>query len=172
MEQLGIEPLQLATQVFNFLIMVAVLTRFLYKPILKVLKERREKIAQGLEYTEKMKAEVEKSEAKRAAILARAKEEAGAIIEESKKAGKQVEAEIIARAHDESRAIIEKGKADVELERGEMEKKLKEHFVSVATAIATKVLESTMSPTMHRTIIQKKIKTVAKQLTLENNETK
>lgn len=164
MEQLGIEPLQLATQVFNFLIMVAVLTRFLYKPILKVLKERREKIAKGLEYTEKMKLEVEKSETKRTAILLRAKEEAGAIIEESKKAGKQVEAEIIARAHEEARAIVEKGKADVELERAEMEKKLKEHFVGVATAIAMKGISSSLSSSSHQAIIKKKIALVAKQL--------
>lgn len=164
MEQLGIEPLQLATQVFNFVIMVVILTRFLYKPILKALKDRRDKIAEGLAYTDKMKAEYEKTEAKRLTVMSSAKEEAGRIIEESKKAGKLVEAEIIAKAHEEARAIVEKGKTDIEMERADMEKKLKEHLVDVAAAIAIKVLESTISVGSHRAIINKKIKTIAKQL--------
>src|SRR3989344_1569733 len=145
MEQLGIEPLQLLTQVVNFTIMVAILTRLLYKPILKALKDRRDKIAEGLEYAEKMKVEEEKTEAKRQAVIARANEEAGRIVDEAKKSAKGVEAEIVARAHEDGRAIIEKGKADVDLERIDMEKKLKEHLVEIAGAIATKVLESTIS---------------------------
>lgn len=164
MEQLGIEPLQLATQIFNFLIMVALLSRFLYKPILKALKDRRDKIAEGLAYADKMKAEVEKTESKRLAVISTAREEAGRIIEEAKKAGKSVEADIIAKAHEEARGIVEKGKADVEMERGDMEKKLKEHLIELAEAIAVKVLESTISAGSHRAIINKKIKVVAKQL--------
>ncbi len=164
MEKLGIEPLQLATQVFNFVIMVAVLTYFLYKPILRMLKERRDKIAQGLEYTEKMKQEVEKTEAKRLAIINAAKEEGRAIVEESKKAGKLVEADIIEKAHEEARAIVEKGKADVEMERINMEKKLKDQMVSVAGAIAAKALESALSVKVQRSLIDKKIRSLAKQL--------
>lgn len=164
MEKLGIEPLQLATQVFNFVIMVAVLTYFLYKPILRMLKQRREKIAQGLEYAEKMKAEVAKTEAKRLAIINAAKEEGRDIVEESKKAGKLVEADIIEKAHEEARAIVEKGKADIEMERTNMQKKLKDETVGVAEVIAIKALESMLSAKVQRTIIDKKIRALAKQL--------
>ncbi len=164
MEQLGIEPVQLATQVFNFLVMVAILTKFLYKPILKALRDRGDKIAEGLAYTEKAKTEAEKTESKRQHILQEAKEEGAAIIEESKKSGKLQEAEIVAKAHDEARAVVEKGKADIEMERVDMEKKVREQMIDVAAAIAVKSLESTLTTKDHRSIIDKKIRLITKQL--------
>ena len=60
MEKLGIQLPMLLTQIVNFTIMLLLLTKFLYKPILKALKERKEKISQGLIYAEKMQAEEEK----------------------------------------------------------------------------------------------------------------
>lgn len=164
MEQLGIQPVQLLTQLFNFAIMVFVLSKLLYKPILKSLDVRRKKIAEGLEYAEKMKAETEKTESKRQAIVNSAKDEAHKIIEESRKTGKSVEAEIIEKAHEEERAILEKGRSELEMERSEMEKRLKEQTVAVAEAIATKVLESTLTIKDHHSIIEKKIKAISKQL--------
>lgn len=164
MEQLGIEPLQLVTQIFNFVIMVAVLTYFLYKPIMKILKTRRDKIAEGLSYAEKMKVEAEKTEEKRQEVLREVKEEGSLIIDESKKSGKLVEAEIIEKAHEEAKAIVEKGRMDIEMERADMEKKLKGEMIGVAAAIAQKALESTISATTHRAIIEKKIRDIARQL--------
>ncbi len=164
MEQLGIDPLQLGTQILNFVVMVVVLTYFLYKPILRTLKERREKIAQGLAYEEKTKAEFQKTESKRAAVVAAAKEEGVRIVEEAKKSGKLVEADIIAKAHEEARAIVEKGKTDVEMERMNMEKNLRDRIVAVAEAIATKALETALSAKVQKSIIDNKIRTLGKEL--------
>ena len=49
MENIGIEPYQLLTQVINFALMIFILTKLLYKPILKGLEERKKKIEEGLE---------------------------------------------------------------------------------------------------------------------------
>ena len=54
MEKLGIEPILLLTQVINFTILVVVLTKFLYKPILKMLDERKKKIEEGLTLSREM----------------------------------------------------------------------------------------------------------------------
>ncbi len=163
MEQLGIEPVQLATQLFNFLLMVALLTRFLYKPILKNLKARRDAIAEGLAYTEKAKAEAEKTEAKRQRILLEAKEDATVIVEESKKSAKLQETEIVAKARDEARAIVQKAKSEIEMERADMEKKVREQMIDVATAIALKALASTLTGSAHHAVIAKKIQMIAKR---------
>ncbi|MCL4338932.1 hypothetical protein M1271_04545, partial [Patescibacteria group bacterium] len=64
MEKLGVEPFQLLTQLFNFFLMVFILTKFLYKPITKKLEERKKKIEEGLEYADRMKSEMEKSDKK------------------------------------------------------------------------------------------------------------
>ena len=89
MEKLGIEQIQLLLQTFNFVVMAVLLTKFLYKPILKSLSDRRKKIAEGLLFAEKIKKEEEKTENKRQEVLAKAREESRKIIEEGKQAGKK-----------------------------------------------------------------------------------
>ncbi len=164
MEQLGIQPVELITQIINFAIMAGGLTFFLYKPILKTLKERQKKIEEGLSYTEKMKLEAEKTESRRQSILNSAKDEASKIIGEAKKGAKTVEAEIVEKAHEEARSIVEKGRVDVEAERAEMQKKVKDQTIEIAIAMAGKVLESAFSAADQRAIVARKIKTLAKSL--------
>src|SRR3989338_9157846 len=54
MDKIGVEPVALLTQIINFLLMVLILSKILYKPILKMLDERKKKIEEGLKYTAKM----------------------------------------------------------------------------------------------------------------------
>lgn len=162
MEQLGIEPIQLATQVFNFVVMVVILTKFLYKPILKKLEERRKKIEEGLALTEKMKVELEKNEKKRQEIIDVAKEEARKIIEDGKKTGKKVEAEIIEKAHTEASTILEKGKEELEREKLEMEKQLRQQTVEIAQTWVEAMLKEVLRGKNQQTIINKKIRELAK----------
>ncbi|MCL5798272.1 MAG: F0F1 ATP synthase subunit B, partial [Patescibacteria group bacterium] len=98
MEKLGVEPFQLLTQLFNFFLMVFILTKFLYKPITKKLEERKKKIEEGLEYADRMKSEMEKSDKKRQDVIDRAKLDAKKIVEEAKKEGRKLEAEIVEKA--------------------------------------------------------------------------
>lgn len=163
MDKLGIEPVQLLTQAFNFVVMLVILTKFLYKPVLKMLDERQKKIAEGLAYTEKMKEEVEKTEKKRQDILDKARDEAREIVEAARKEGKRVETEIVEKAHEEATAILKKGKQDLEIEQAELEKRLKSKTVDLASAIAVKVLEDTLSDAKHKLINERKINALVKR---------
>jgi len=162
MEQLGIEPIQLLTQIFNFTVMVVILTKFLYRPILEKLAERRKKIEEGLALTEKMKVESELQEKKRQQIIDEAKEEARRIIEEGKKTGKKVEAEIIAKAHSEASAILEKGKEELASERLEIERGLKLQTIEIAEKWVETVLKEVLRGKNQQAIINKKIRDLAR----------
>ncbi|MCL4360059.1 F0F1 ATP synthase subunit B [Patescibacteria group bacterium] len=162
MEKLGIQPVQLFTQVINFLVMVIILAKFLYKPILKALDERRKKIEAGLRYAEETKAELEKSEKRRKDIVAEAKDEARHIIDEAKQSGKKLEAEIVEKAHKEAEQIIAKGKSEVELERSEMEKELRAGTISVASAMVESVLRGALDAKTQHAIIGKKLQALAR----------
>src|SRR3989344_6464093 len=140
MEQLGIEPQQILAQIFNFFVLLVILKVLLYKPILKSLDERRNKIKEGLDYAEKMKIEEEKNAKKREDVLRKARSEANIIVEESKKAGKKTENEIIEKALKEKKAIIEKAREEAENERKEMEKRLKSETVELARVWVETVL--------------------------------
>ncbi len=70
LNEFGIKPILLAAQVVNFLILLYILKRFLYKPILKVLNERKNKIADSLKNAEEIErklVEISEEEQKRIA---------------------------------------------------------------------------------------------------------
>ena len=68
-EKFGLDAPHFFAQVISFLIVAALLYRFAYQPILTVLEERRQRIAEGLENAEKIKAELARTEAARRKIL-------------------------------------------------------------------------------------------------------
>lgn len=164
MDKLGIEPIQLLTQIFNFVVMLVLLTKFLYKPVLRALSERRKKIQEGLAYADKMQEELEKSDKKRQEVIDKAKDEARKIIEESKKSGKLLEAEIVEKAHKEAGAILEKGRKELEMEKTEMERELRGNTVEIAQTWVETVLGDVLSAKNQKEIINRKLKELAKHI--------
>lgn len=162
MEKLGIELPQLLTQIVNFTIMVFVLTKFLYKPILKILEERKSKIEEGIKYTEKAGEELDKTEKKRQEVLDKARTEARQIIEEAKNSAKRLETEIITRAHKEAEDILNKGRKELEQEKIEMEKAVSKHTVNIASQMVEKLLNKALSKEDHEVLIDKKLKEIAR----------
>lgn len=162
MEKLGIQPTQLLFQIINFGILFVLLTKFLYKPILKMLDERKKKIEQGLKDAEKAKKELEQGELKRQDIVKKAKDEAKGILEEAKKEGKTVEAEIVKKAHEEAGVIVEKARKDAQRENEELKKKLEDETVDLAAVMVEKILDGALSEKDQRAIIEKKLQMLEK----------
>src|SRR5215469_7183015 len=79
----GVDWSHLIAQIISFCIVCALLYWWAYQPILKMLEERRRQIAQGLANTEKIRAELERTEAQRQEVMLQANAEATKIIEEA-----------------------------------------------------------------------------------------
>src|SRR5262245_37669542 len=80
----GVDWPHLIAQMISFSIVCALLFRFAYQPVLRMLAQRRELIAQGLANSEKIRAELAKTEAQRQEVLAQANLEASHFIEEAR----------------------------------------------------------------------------------------
>ena len=158
MEQLGIEPKLLAAQLVNFSIILFVLTKLLYKPILSILEKRKKQIEEGLTLTEEMKAEEIKMEEKKEKLLEQARKDAHVIIEEGKKQAKDEEKEIIAKAHRDAEEVVEKAKKEIEHLREEMEKQMKKQTIETAVLMAKRLLERSLDAARKREISDKNIK--------------
>ena len=158
MDKLGIEPKLLIAQIINFSIIVAVLSKLLYKPILTMLEKRKKEIAEGLQLTEKMREEEEKFQQKKAKMLETTRKEAQDIIEEARKQAKEEEKEIIADAHKQVEQMMVKGKAEIESQREHMEKEVRQNAVELAVAMSKRLLTSVMSNEDKHKLIQKHIK--------------
>jgi F-type H+-transporting ATPase subunit b len=125
-ETFGFNSWLLFSQMISFVIVALILHHFAYKPILKVLDERRKKIADGLANAEKIKHQLAESEKRVQEILTKANAQAQQMIDEArssaqvlsdKKAQQAIaEAEqIIARAREAT--IIERDKTFADLKR-------------------------------------------------------
>ena len=79
----GVSWPHLLAQVVSFCIVCLVLSRFAYRPILKMLEVRRQQIAQGQANAEQIKAELAKTEAQRQEVMAQANVQASKFIEEA-----------------------------------------------------------------------------------------
>jgi F-type H+-transporting ATPase subunit b len=102
----GVDWAHLGAQTISFAIMCAVLYRFAYGPILKMLDTRRQQIAAGLTNAEKIKAELARIETERVAILAKAGEEGRKLIEDARAAAARVGAEEARKATAAAEQIV------------------------------------------------------------------
>lgn len=158
MDKLGIEPKLLAAQVVNFLVIIFVLQKLLYKPILGMIEKRKKEIAEGLSLTEKMRAEEEKLKEKQEKALAKAREDALLVIEDAKKQAKEVEKELLADAHAQAAAVLARAKAEAEEMHKASKTEIKREAVDLAVVMAKRLLSSALGAKEQHTLIAKRVK--------------
>ena len=158
MDKLGIEPTLLAAQVVNFLVIIFVLQKLLFKPILTMLEKRRREIADGVELTAKLKDEEEKLIVKQEKALNKAREDALAIIEDAKKQAKEVEKELLAEAHVQAAAIIARAKQEAEETHKSSKKAIAGEAIDLAVVMAKRLLSSVMGAKEQHALISKRVK--------------
>ena len=152
-------------QFLNFFILVAVLAKFAYKPMLKVLEERRNKISSDLNGAEQSRLAAERLKADYEKQLQSARTEAQAIID---KAVKQAEAEGRVQLEAIRQQIArEKEMAHAEMvsEREAAVREMRKEVVSLSLAVAEKLLEKNMNTDMNSKLIKECMERMdAKQL--------
>ena len=109
-EKFGLDAPHFFAQVISFLIVAALLYRFAYQPILTVLEERRQRIAESLANAEKIKAELARTEAARRKILDQTDDLANQLIEEARAAAAHVREEETQKAIAAAEQIIAKAR--------------------------------------------------------------
>jgi F-type H+-transporting ATPase subunit b len=140
LENLGINWKVLIGQAINFLILLFLMKKFVFPRFFILLKERREKIEEGIRRFKEAKRKSEMTEIEREKILKEAKEKADLILKEAEKRAKLKEAKIIEMAEKEKEKIIEEAKR---MGQNEIEK-LKENFLKenlkISFLLAEKIL--------------------------------
>ncbi len=90
LETLGIQWPKLIAQLINFSIVLFVLWRFAYKPVFQLLESRRQKIADSVANSDKIKAQLAETELERKRVLAEAGDQASKLIEDARAAAARV----------------------------------------------------------------------------------
>jgi F-type H+-transporting ATPase subunit b len=106
----GVDGPHLLAQIVSFSIMCAVLYRWAYKPVLKMLEDRRRDIALGQANAQQIKAELARTEAQRQEVILKANAEATRLIEEARAAAARVQDRETQKARAEAEQILSKSR--------------------------------------------------------------
>ena len=157
MEGLGIDPIQLGAQIINFTIIVFVLKKFLYTPILTMIDKRRAEIKEGLQLKDKMaqKSEELDAEQKKLRMQLRAEEHRimKQVVDQAKSQGK----ELIDQAKREIENEREKMLVDLSREREKMLDQVKKQSLDYAVLISEKLLGKKIDMKEHNDLINEAI---------------
>ena len=153
MEGLGINLGYLLVQVFNFLIIFAILAAWMYKPLLNMMQQRRETIAKGLEDARIASEARENAEKEAEEILAKAQQEAGKIVREATERGEQVRTEIKEAAETEIVKIREDAAIDAQQEKEKVLGDLRGQVAALSIAAAQKVIGESLDEKRQHALI-------------------
>ena len=130
----------LIAQIINFLILVAILTKFAYKPLMKALADRQARIAADLSAAEQEKTAAEQLKRDYLDQLAQARAHAQEIVEKATKLAEQTREEIVKEAREENARLIKAAQEEIAREHERAVKELKAEVVTIALAAATKIV--------------------------------
>jgi F-type H+-transporting ATPase subunit b len=137
----GLDPILLAAQVVNFLIIAWVINRFLLRPLMANLKLRREKIAQGLADAEAARTALTDAAKEREKILQEASAQAYRMLEAARDEAERLRAASLERAGKDAERLIAEARGLLALERQEMEKAVQGLSLQLSGRILESVVE-------------------------------
>lgn len=158
----GFDPVMLVAQIVNFLIIFYLLKRFLYKPVLEMLKKREDAIAKGLEQAEQSRITLEKSIEQERKLLIKASDESKKIMAEAKLQAIEISKEIEENTKKLTEKMLTEARQQIEQDAKETEIKLTEKISLLAASMLTKSLEGMFGQKEQKQIVDKALKKIKK----------
>lgn len=154
MEGLGISLPTLLAQLINFIILLLLLYFAAYKPIIRMLDQRSNKIKESMEQAEAIHKKTAETEEEVKAQLEVGRKEAQAIVAQATQIGDRLKEEAKKEARQEAESLIAKARAEIDRERDEVVDELRKEFVDIAVTAAGKVIKETLDKEKHRRAIE------------------
>ncbi len=140
--------------IINFFVLLAILYKFLYQPVLKMFDQRKEEVANNLSHAEASRKEAEEMFADYKKQLADASSEAAEIINKAGKTAEESKNALIAQAREEAAAIFAKAQEEIRREKERALKEVRNEIADLAVLAAGKVLEKSITKEDHEKMIE------------------
>jgi F-type H+-transporting ATPase subunit b len=148
-------------ELVTFLIMLAVLARYVYPEIVKVAEARQRQIAEQLKQAEEARAAAEQRLKEAEERLNDARKTAQGVIDAAAKSSEQLRQEMRQKAEEESKRTVEAARKEIEAERDQAVRSVRSEVANLVVAATEKVIGETLDDDRHRQLIDKAIKEVA-----------
>lgn len=156
----GLDPVLMGAQIINFLIIFYLLKRFLYKPVLGMLKTREDKIKEGIKQAEDARLTLEKTLEQEKKILTRAHEQTKTLIAQAKAQAVETSKEVEENTRKQAEKILLDARAQIEQDTQRMEKELAEKVTRLAEEMLEKSLQGVLGQDEQKQILTKALKNI------------
>ena len=153
MEQLGINIGLLASQLVNFILLALLLYLVLYKPVLRMLNERKERIARSMADVDAARDAAAKAQLEYDRKVAEAQRKAQEIIAAAAQTGEKAKADIVADAHREADRIKQDAIADAEQQKVRALADVQSQIAGLSMMATERVLGQAMDEKTQRQLI-------------------
>ena len=150
----GVDLFKLAFQIINFLLILYLLNRFLFKRVLALLDERQERISKGLEDAEAAARDRELARAEREAALDEARKEAQTMIARATKIAEDSRAEIVAAARAEAEKVATRATEEITAEKQRAIAELRSQVADLALDAAGRLVKAEMNAPTQRRLVE------------------
>jgi len=146
--------------IFTFLVLVALLSKFAWKPLMLMLDTRQESIKKSLADAETAKRELERLQEESSHIIRKARVEAESIVSKSWSDAEKLREEMKVKAKAEADAIVKESQRQIEIEAGRALRQIRSEVADLSIAIASKVIQRNVSKEDNDRLIQDTLKQI------------
>ena len=151
---LGIDGWDFLLHTINFVVLIFLLSRFLYRPVVGMLDERSRRIEESLAAAERARAEVAQADREREELLANARREIQDMLAQGQQIADRIQSEARASAQQEGQRIIERSRQEATAERDQAMIELRREVASLAVQAAERVIRKSLDGQTHRQLIE------------------
>ena len=148
--------------ILTFLVLLGVLAKFAWNPLLKMLQDREELIRSSLEDAEKAKTELERLNTEGQDIINKARSEAQTILSEGKAASSKMKEETLSSAKEQAKSILSDAENQIRIEKDKAISEIKNEVVDISLSIAEKLMRKNITKEDNQAIIDESLKSVNK----------
>ena len=153
LDTLGINLPGLIAQLVNFTLLLIVLYLIAYKPVLRMLDQRSERIRQSMEQAEEIRRQTARAQVEFEARIGQAHQEAQNIVNQALQTGERLRDEARIAARQDAEDIVARARAEIQGERSLAVAELRREFAELSILAAEKVIGQALDRAAHRRLI-------------------
>jgi F-type H+-transporting ATPase subunit b len=154
LDALGVNPLSILIHVVNFLILLFLLQRFLFGPVLKMLDDRSATIRDSVEAADRMRQETARADQERNEVLREARRQAEEIVARASQEAERLRAEARTTAQEEAQRIITRAEQEANAERQAAMQDLRAQVADLAISAAERVIHRNLDGQAQRVLVE------------------
>lgn len=155
--QLGIDWKLLLAQMINILILLVLLYKFLYKPVLKALDDRQKMVTDSVHKADEITTRLRVTEKEQHDLLAKAREEAQEIVTQARAMAKVQTEEAMTRTRAEVENVVRQAKVNIEAEKQKMLMEASGQLADVVVNATKKIMGEVVDEKIERSLAQKAV---------------